>query len=77
MTNHELDAGEEWVKAEDVRPGDVVHMPNSPPEWRSPLRSSFVNDSGYVVLQLENGMDLALGPEDLVAVNRPEIAVEG
>lgn len=77
MVNHELEAGEQFILAQDVQVGDVVHMRNSPPEWKSAVRNCFVNESGYVVLQLENGMDLALGPEDLVAVTRPEELVEG
>lgn len=77
MVNHELETGEGFVAAKDVQVGDVIHMRNSPPEWKSPLRNSYVNDDGYVVLQLENGMDLALGPEELVAVSRLEEPVEG
>jgi hypothetical protein len=76
MVNHELEAQEQWVPAQDVLVGDTVHGPNSPAEWKSPLRNSFVNSDGYVVLQLENGMDLTFGPEDMVAVTRPVEAPE-
>ncbi len=76
MVRFELEEGEAWVPAKDVLVGDLVHGPNSPPEWKSPLRASYVNSDGYVVLQLENGMDLAFGPDDQVGVTRLEVPAE-
>jgi hypothetical protein len=77
VIDFELEPGEVWMEAAHVEVGDTVHMANSPADWRSPVRATYMNADGYVVLQLENGMDFTLGPGDSVAVERMVPAAEG